>query len=624
MFYTSELNLKGKGPLGRLWQACHQPNKINKKALEEFDYQTSYEAIVQPSQDRTWALRLNAHLLLGYTRIHSFKVRYFQEDIKKTHERLTLSFRPSSESIDLPKTSKKSEAARLEAITLPTKVLQYDLSLEIDDELPDWLDDDTNIASQLDTGSSVQGSLPSARSARSSRINININLPDRGSERSSTSGIDDDLMSDVISIQAVSEGAANPLDVPMDDFNANEYGYQGSVDDSSSGRSLSKGGASSGSAGQGSFVAGEAGPWAYAADAPGEHDFDIPPQDMDYGVEAEPRDEMAQSVKQKRKRKGPKRDAQTQLLKEECRMWLEDTEWIETHLCRNPAVYRRPLPENLVAIISGPLTAHMGRTLVKKFRTYGLQENAPEKPVASTRAKKPRVDVELGGNGEGPEFVDYNMDIDVGHIDFDLGGIGGDSSSGGDGVSVSYGSEDPEAIRAASEDGSAFKQPAPRAKSRASSDAFDAPSAFELDSLDSLEGRSSIASSGKGRLTSFGGLDDGGWNLTGDGAADSGAFSNASLREEPETNPSQANVTQQRLNDYAVSIARKIAANLPEADSTLSFQRIVRPDKTTRRDAARIFYSLLVLKNENVLDFEQVKWYGDMIIKPTENTAMYA
>ena len=49
-----------------------------------------------------------------------------------------------------------------------------------------------------------------------------------------------------------------------------------------------------------------------------------------------------------------------------------------------------------------------------------------------------------------------------------------DSSSGGDRVSFSYGSEDPEAIRAASEDGSVFKQPNPRSKSRGS-DSFDLP-----------------------------------------------------------------------------------------------------------------------------------------------------
>ena len=58
---------------------------------------------------RRYALRLNGQLLLGYTRIHSYKVKLFQEEIKKVHERLTLSFRPSSGSIDLPKSSRKGE-----------------------------------------------------------------------------------------------------------------------------------------------------------------------------------------------------------------------------------------------------------------------------------------------------------------------------------------------------------------------------------------------------------------------------------------------------------------------------------------------------------------------------------
>jgi len=40
--------------LRRLWQACHQPNKINKKAVEEFDYASSFEAIIEPDQNRVY------------------------------------------------------------------------------------------------------------------------------------------------------------------------------------------------------------------------------------------------------------------------------------------------------------------------------------------------------------------------------------------------------------------------------------------------------------------------------------------------------------------------------------------------------------------------------------------
>jgi len=34
-----------------MWQACHQPNKINKRVVEEFDYETSFNAIVDPEQN---------------------------------------------------------------------------------------------------------------------------------------------------------------------------------------------------------------------------------------------------------------------------------------------------------------------------------------------------------------------------------------------------------------------------------------------------------------------------------------------------------------------------------------------------------------------------------------------
>jgi hypothetical protein len=104
-----------------------------------------YDAIMDPSDDRIWALRLNGQLLLGFARIHGLKVfplfrilppncavalfvlllallvqvQGFQDNLKTLHERLTIKFTPASIDLDISK-SRCVELCQLFCICVPS------------------------------------------------------------------------------------------------------------------------------------------------------------------------------------------------------------------------------------------------------------------------------------------------------------------------------------------------------------------------------------------------------------------------------------------------------------------------------------------------------------------------
>ena len=81
----------------------------------------------------------------------------------------------------------------------------------------------------------------------------------------------------------------------------------------------------------------------------------------------------------------------------------------------------------------------------------------------------------------------------------------------------------------------------------------------------------------------------------------------------------------QRIPGTAMVIAQKFAENLPDEDSSVSFFEIVNPKKQkSKRSAARMFYSMLILANEGVLDPTQEEPYGDIRIYGTALTQNYA
>ena len=83
-------------------------------------------------------------------------------------------------------------------------------------------------------------------------------------------------------------------------------------------------------------------------------------------------------------------------------------------------------------------------------------------------------------------------------------------------------------------------------------------------------------------------------------------------------------IASQRLSNNDLHVARCIANELSQADQgTLSFFHLI-GSKATPQQAARVFYSMLALQNDNIVCLEQDEPYSDIMIGSTANTAMYA
>lgn len=61
---------------------------------------------------------------------------------------------------------------------------------------------------------------------------------------------------------------------------------------------------------------------------------------------------------------------------QECRLWIQDNEWVSAHICRQPQHYKKYTTGTVADIISGPLTPGFGRKLNKIFR-FILPDDTP-------------------------------------------------------------------------------------------------------------------------------------------------------------------------------------------------------------------------------------------------------
>ena len=89
MFFSNDL-LRGKGPLGNLWYAAWRVHKLRKQAILDFKIADGVKALEQPEQPL--ALRLEAHLLCGISKMQLRKCEIFAEDTKAAYSRLPSSF----------------------------------------------------------------------------------------------------------------------------------------------------------------------------------------------------------------------------------------------------------------------------------------------------------------------------------------------------------------------------------------------------------------------------------------------------------------------------------------------------------------------------------------------------
>ena len=236
------------------------------------------------------------------------------------------------------------------------------------------------------------------------------------------------------------------------------------------------------------------------------------------------------------------------------------------------------------------------------------------------------------GTGDAPDHFDGPMFDDADDIPY------GERERGGGRSSLFQ--EFPERMRAGSEDSG--QGPEIRInKSRRSSDVQSLQSKFDFDQSP----RCSSVVSQRSRLVSVGEVDFGNSLLGLEIEEDESIFKDQSLQEEPETqtqNQGASNkveinfafswiflllscwIASQRLSNNDLHVARCIANELSQADQgTLSFFHLI-GSKATPQQAARVFYSMLALQNDNIVCLEQDEPYSDIMIGSTANTAMYA
>ncbi|TKA71534.1 hypothetical protein B0A49_06006 [Cryomyces minteri] len=127
MFYSETL-LSKTGPLARVWLAANLERKLSKSNILQTDIDSSVHAIVDTGQ-APMALRLSGQLLLGVVRIYSRKARYLLDDCNEALLKIKMAFRPGK--VDLP--ADQSHAVDPMTLTLPDAITELDLFAPIPD-----------------------------------------------------------------------------------------------------------------------------------------------------------------------------------------------------------------------------------------------------------------------------------------------------------------------------------------------------------------------------------------------------------------------------------------------------------------------------------------------------------
>ncbi|ETI19263.1 hypothetical protein G647_09095 [Cladophialophora carrionii CBS 160.54] len=99
MFYSEQLLAK-TGPLARVWLAANVERKLSKSQILQSDIQSSVGAIVDRGHE-PMALRLSGQLMLGVVRIYGRKARYLLDDCNEALIKIRMTFK-STNNHDLP------------------------------------------------------------------------------------------------------------------------------------------------------------------------------------------------------------------------------------------------------------------------------------------------------------------------------------------------------------------------------------------------------------------------------------------------------------------------------------------------------------------------------------------
>ncbi|OJJ43284.1 hypothetical protein ASPZODRAFT_74595 [Penicilliopsis zonata CBS 506.65] len=124
MFYSETL-LSKTGPLARVWLSANLERKLSKSHILQSDIESSVSAIVDQGQ-APMALRLSGQLLLGVVRIYSRKARYLLDDCNEALMKIKMAFRLTNNN-DLAST-----VVAPGGITLPDVLTESDLFMNLD------------------------------------------------------------------------------------------------------------------------------------------------------------------------------------------------------------------------------------------------------------------------------------------------------------------------------------------------------------------------------------------------------------------------------------------------------------------------------------------------------------
>jgi cohesin complex subunit SCC1 len=127
MFYSETL-LSKTGPLARVWLSANLERKLSKSHILQSDIESSVNAIVDQGQ-APMALRLSGQLLLGVVRIYSRKARYLLDDCNEALMKIKMAFRLTNNN-DLTST-----VVAPGGITLPDVLTESDLFMNLDSSL---------------------------------------------------------------------------------------------------------------------------------------------------------------------------------------------------------------------------------------------------------------------------------------------------------------------------------------------------------------------------------------------------------------------------------------------------------------------------------------------------------
>ncbi|MCJ1263218.1 sister chromatid cohesion protein 1 [Lobaria immixta] len=262
MFYSETL-LSKTGPLARVWLSANLERKLSKTHILQSDIESSVSAIVDQGQ-APMALRLSGQLLLGVVRIYSRKARYLLDDCNEALLKIKMAFRPGN--VDLPANLNIYSAAalnvtdrisdpmmpELDPSLLDFRPIDIDFGTRKDDPL-NWTsqalsdpmsteqiynpteerrdDDDMHIELELDLGDDDEPSIEIGRKDKAPIRTVEEDLISDDDKFQGNNFIDDEptdirLKSPVPSMVGDDNPIAEDGDIVMNDENENEVVFQ--------------------------------------------------------------------------------------------------------------------------------------------------------------------------------------------------------------------------------------------------------------------------------------------------------------------------------------------------------------------------------------------------------------